>query len=126
MKKLMIAAVVAAVMALPAVCTAAAGVTLEWDANTEIDLKGYRIHWGTAERTYTQHVDVGNVTTYTVTGLADGTWYFAATAYNTSGIESAYSNEVFTLVNSIPPAVPARMRVTKVNVTAEVQILEQR
>ena len=40
-------------------------------------------------------VDVGNVTTYTVTGLADGaTYYFAVTAYDSVGNESGYSNEV--------------------------------
>ena len=81
--------------------TALAGnVTLAWDANTETDLAGYKVHYGTSSRTYTQVIDVGNVTTYTVTALATGTYYFAVTAYNTSRAESDYSNEVSTPVGT--------------------------
>jgi hypothetical protein len=72
-----------------------AQVTLAWDRNTEIDLAGYKIYYGTGSRVYNWFIDVGNVTTHTVTGLADGsTYYFAATAYDTSNIESTYSVEV--------------------------------
>jgi hypothetical protein len=35
------------------------------------------------------------LTSYTLTGLArNSTYYIAATAYNTAGMESGYSNEV--------------------------------
>lgn len=72
-----------------------AEVRLEWNPNTEPDLAGYRIHYGTASGSYTSRVDVGNVTAYMVSGLADGIrYYFAATAYDTSANESGYSNEV--------------------------------
>jgi hypothetical protein len=72
-----------------------AQVTLAWDRNTEIDLAGYKIYYGTGSRVYNWFIDVGNVTTHTVTGLTDGsTYYFAATAYDTSNIESTYSVEV--------------------------------
>ena len=38
---------------------------------------------------------MGNVTAYTITGLASGTqYYFAVTAFDTLGVESLYSNEV--------------------------------
>lgn len=74
--------------------------TLTWDPVTDPSLRGYRIYYGTAARTYVQPagqgVDVGNVTTFTVTGLGRGTrYYFAATAFDTSNNESVYSNEVF-------------------------------
>ena len=70
-------------------------VTLAWDPNSEPDLAGYEIYYGTASRNYSFHIDVGNVTTYTLTGLQPGvTYYFAATAYNAQGLESDYSNEV--------------------------------
>jgi len=74
--------------------------TLTWDPVTHPDLSGYRIYYGTAAGSYIQPagkgVDVGNVTTYTVTGLGRGTrYYFAATAFDTSNNESIYSNEVF-------------------------------
>jgi hypothetical protein len=73
----------------------AAEATLAWDPNTESDLAGYRVHYGTDSGSYTVHTDVHNVTTYTVTGLIAGqTYYFAASAYDSSGNESGYSNQV--------------------------------
>ena len=86
--------------------------TLAWDANTESDLAGYKIHYGTASNSYSVHIDVNNVTTYTVAGLTAGqTYYFAATAYDASGNESGYSNSVSYAVpspNGAPstPAIP--------------------
>jgi hypothetical protein len=69
--------------------------TLEWDPNSEPDLAGYKLHYGLASGSYTSVVDVGNQTSYTLTGLTAGTtYYIAATAYNTSGLQSTYSNEV--------------------------------
>src|SRR5208283_4138058 len=59
------------------------------------DLAGYTVYYGTASGNYTQNVNVGNVTTYTVSSLAAGTtYYFAAAAFDSSGNQSAYSNEV--------------------------------
>ncbi len=69
-------------------------VTLSWDANTESDLAGYKVYYGTSSRNYTETIDVGNTTTYQITGLSEGTYYFAVTAYDTSGNESDYSEEV--------------------------------
>lgn len=72
-----------------------ASVTLAWDANIEPDLAGYKMHHGLESRKYTTRIDVGNVTTSVVNKLEEGvTYYFAVTAYNTSGLESDYSNEV--------------------------------
>ena len=73
----------------------AADVTLAWNPNTEEDLAGYRIYYGTASGDYDYTLEVGNQTEYTVTGLEEGLlYYFAATAYNLSWNESGYSNEV--------------------------------
>lgn len=69
-------------------------VKLAWDANTETNLSGYKVYYGTSSRTYGTPINAGNVTTYTVTNLSNGTYYFAVTAYNTTGQESGYSNEV--------------------------------
>ncbi len=76
--------------------------TLTWNApatNTDgtplTDLSGYKIYYGTASGNYSQTIDVGGITSSTVSNLTDGTtYYFAVTAYDTSGNESAYSNEV--------------------------------
>ena len=85
----------------------AAQVTLAWDANTENGLVGYRIHSGSTSGSYSMHIDVHNVTTYTVTGLTEGqTYYFAATAYDSAGNESGYSNSVsFTIPLGQQPGV---------------------
>ncbi len=70
-------------------------VTLEWDPNTEPNLAGYRLYVGTASGVYDSSIDSGLATTCAVPGLLSGhTYYFAATARNTSGAESAKSNEV--------------------------------
>ncbi len=71
-------------------------IAVTWDPNTEADLAGYRVYYGSSPGTYDQNVDVGNVTSYTLTGLADcATWYVAVKAYDTEGLESLdYSNEI--------------------------------
>jgi hypothetical protein len=75
-------------------------VTLAWDPPTTNvdgtpieDLTGYKIHYGTSSRTYAVSIDVGNVTSYRIDNLPSGTYYFGATAYNSSGCQSEYSNE---------------------------------
>jgi len=96
-------------------------VTLSWEAGSEPDLAGYKIHYGTASNSYTVHIDVNNVTTYTVTGLTAGqTYHFAATAYDSSGNESEYSNSVsqaFSAVNAAPttPSTPTGSSSAAVN-----------
>lgn len=70
-------------------------IKLAWDSNTDADVAGYKIHYGTATGTYDHVIDVGNVTAYHLTGLKQGQTYFiVVTAYNTSNQESDYSNEV--------------------------------
>lgn len=72
-----------------------AQVTFAWEKNSESNIAGYKIYYGTGSRAYNWFVDVGNATTYTITGLADGsTYYFAATAYDKSKKESKHSSEV--------------------------------
>jgi len=71
-------------------------VSLAWDANTEPDLAGYRIHYGTSSGRYTLSADVvGGVNTGSIPNLqADTTYYFVVTAYDLAGNESQPSNEV--------------------------------
>ena len=79
-----------------------AQVTAEWDPNSEATLAGYKIYYGTQSRSYTFSRDVGNQTSYIITGLAAGTTYFfAATAYDKDGNETDYSKEV---IYTIPAA----------------------
>lgn len=74
--------------------------TTNADGTTLTDLAGYKIYYGTSTGNYSTVITVGNVTTYTVTGLTDNiTYYFATTAYDTSGNESSFSNEVSKIIS---------------------------
>ena len=91
-----------------ALCT---DITIAWDANNESNLAGYILFYGTSSRSYSNSIDVGNNTQYTLTGLIDGTtYYFAAKAYNTFDIKSDHSKElVYTLpVANSAPNTPAK------------------
>ncbi|MBZ0156183.1 MAG: fibronectin type III domain-containing protein, partial [Alphaproteobacteria bacterium] len=95
-----------AALAIPLLLLAApdafsASAALSWDApttNTDgsplTDLAGYKLYYGTSSGSYSQTINVGTTSSYTVTGLLGGTYYFAVTAYDSEGNESAYSNEV--------------------------------
>jgi hypothetical protein len=81
-------------------------VTLAWNANTEPDLAGYHVYYGTVSRG--TKTDPNNFfyedcmraipkarTTITIDKIAPGqTFYFGVTAYDTAGNESSFSNEV--------------------------------
>jgi hypothetical protein len=85
----------------------AASVSLAWDANTEADLAGYRVVYGTLPGTYTEEIDVGKRTTFTVSDLTAGRiYYFAVKAYNTAGLVSAPSNEVWAWLPGLPELPP--------------------
>ncbi len=91
-------------------------VGLAWDANKEGDLAGYKVHQGSQSGQYTAVADVGKVTTYSVPVMGVGQYFFAVTAYNASGTESGFSNEVSQLVLPGNVTVPAAPNVTGPNV----------
>jgi hypothetical protein len=74
--------------------------TLSWTAPTAntngtpvTTLTGFHIYYGTSENALTQSIAVSGAktTTYEITGLASGTWYFAVAADAADGTESARS-----------------------------------
>ena len=76
-------------------------VTLGLTAPTEnidgaplTDLAGYRIYWGTApgQYSYSAKLDNPGLTSYLVERLSATTWYFVATAVNSQGVESEFSD----------------------------------
>jgi hypothetical protein len=81
-------------MALPTLAQAST-VTIAWNANTESNIGGYLVFFGTRSGNYDGNVDVGRVTS-AVVNAADSTktYYFAVAAYSTSGLRSAFSAEV--------------------------------
>ena len=79
---------------LSAIAPPGQSVTLAWDQTTDPYVGGCRTYYGVASPAYTNMVDVGNATDASIPGLVEATtYYFAATAYNTIGLESDYSNE---------------------------------
>jgi len=91
----------------------AAQVQLAWvatktnkDGTPLTDLAGYKLYYGQTSRSYSSIVDVGNQTTYTLSGLEGGKiYYFSVTAYDTSGNESDYSMEVSAIPSLEAPPV---------------------
>ena len=87
------------ILSVPAVAGAAT-IALAWNANSEANIAGYRVHYGTQAGSYTTIIDRGNTLTASVTGLAAGTrYYFVVVAYDTNGGQSSFSAEV----NDMPP-----------------------
>jgi len=81
--------------------TTAGSATLHWTAPTAntngsalTNLAGYHIHYGKAPSSMTTSVTVASAgaTSYTISNLASGTWYFAVNAYTTAGANGAFSN----------------------------------
>jgi hypothetical protein len=69
------------------------------DGSPITDLVGYKLYYGTSSGDYTTSVDVGDTLSGYVVGLTHGTtYYFAVTAYDISGNESAYSDEFSKLI----------------------------
>ena len=61
-------------------------VSLGWDKNPEGDVMGYKVYFGTASGVYGQFEDVSE-TTASVSDLPVGVrYYFAVTAYDSSGL----------------------------------------
>lgn len=80
----------------------AATVSLAWDPpvnNTDgspvANLAGYRLYYGTNSQVYFGQIMAGLTPTATVSNLQEGvTYYFAAVAFNETGVESSYSEEI--------------------------------
>ena len=79
------------------VCAGAAGaerLTLAWDPSSSAAVSGYRLYYGTNTRSYQFATNAGLVLTQSVVLPWRGRWFFAATAYDTNGLESDFSSEV--------------------------------
>jgi hypothetical protein len=78
---------------------ATGSVTLAWNASTDPSVAGYNVYYGGASGNYTNEICAGNATDATISGLVEGTtYYFVATTYAASGMESSFSSEVPCLV----------------------------
>jgi hypothetical protein len=86
--------------AISVVQTASGTATLAWtipttrtDGTVLSNLAGFNIYWGTSPGSLPNKVSIANptVSTYIFDNLSSGTYYFVATAYDASGLESAYT-----------------------------------
>ncbi len=82
--------------------------TLNWtpptqntDGSVLSDLAGFKIYYGTSLGNYPNQITINNpgVTTYVVDNLSPITWYFVATSFNSSGVESYFSNVASKTIN---------------------------
>ena len=102
----------------PLASLAAGSVTLAWDASPGTNvIANYKIYYGVASGTYTNTASAGTNTTLSISNLVEGkTYYFAATAVDTYGLESDYSTEVSTVIpvkpTNQPPTLNALANVT--------------
>lgn len=83
------------------VTAAADSISLSWtpptqnsDGSSLNDLAGYDIYYGTDPAGLNQKIVLTSpgATSYLVTGLAPGTWYFVVKSLSSSGVESVSSN----------------------------------
>lgn len=83
-------------------------VSLSWTPPTQnsdnsplADLAAYKIYYGIAEGEYPNAIQINNpgISTYVVEGLAANTYYFVATAINSNGTESDFSNVAIYVLN---------------------------
>jgi plastocyanin len=89
---------------------AESSVTLAWDRSPDAGVVGYNLYYGGNSRSYTNRISIGNTNLATISQLTPGgTYYFTATALNSAGLESDYSNETsYTVTNSLLPAVTSQ------------------
>ena len=85
---------VAMLMLVGAVAAGAERLTLAWDPSPSAGVSGYRLYWGTNTRAYQFVTNAGLVLTQSVVLPHGARWFFAATACDTNGLESDFSNEV--------------------------------
>jgi len=93
--------VLTASLACSCVTALAGEVGLAWDGKTEPEIVGYKIYYGVVSTGEVRSIDVGNVTTYRVTGLDPDTYHLCVTAYDLPGNETGCSN-VVSITLSLP------------------------
>jgi hypothetical protein len=106
--------------ALSTTVQAAGSVTLAWNQSSDTNVAGYNVYYGGASGAYNNEVSAGNATNATISGLVQGTtYYFVATTYTSSGLESPFSSEVSYTVPILPGVqlrvTPAKQFILTVN-----------
>jgi len=80
---------------LGVVSAMADSLTITWEPNTEPDLAGYFVYYGTKDRPYGNRIDVGGQTQYFIQNLKPGeTYYVSVTAVDTAHNESVFLEQI--------------------------------
>jgi hypothetical protein len=81
--------------------------TLSWippttnaNGTTLTNLAGYLVHYGTNAASLAETITIANpgISTYVISNISPGTWFFSVTAFNTSKVESHFSNIVHKMI----------------------------
>ena len=87
--------------AIDVVATASGSIVVSWNPPVERtdgsplrDLAGFKIYFGTHPGEYPQSVTIANpgITTYLIEELTPATYFVVATSFDSSGVESPFSN----------------------------------
>lgn len=79
-------------------------VVIEWRANKEKDIAGYRVYFGLSSGQYGPAIDNGKDTTIQFVGMPYSTQFFlSVTAYDSSKNESLRSQEITWITGGAPP-----------------------
>jgi hypothetical protein len=83
------------------VATALGSATLSWESPTQradgsplMNLAGFKIYWGMDPDGLSNSMTIANpgLTSFMIEQLVPAKWYFVATAFDTEGLESSFSN----------------------------------
>ena len=105
--------------------SAVGAATASWDANTEPDVAGYKLSYGTQSGVHTVVIDVGKVTTYRFYPSPGRRYYVVVQAYNIAGQLSSKSAEVVIdvpLSNLSPSLAQPANQTTTVNANASLAL----
>ncbi|MDZ7363197.1 MAG: fibronectin type III domain-containing protein [candidate division KSB1 bacterium] len=79
------------ILLLSVVSAMADSLTITWEPNTEPDLAGYFVYYGTKDRPHGHRIHVGRQTQYFIQNLKAGeTYYVSVTAVDTAHNESVF------------------------------------
>lgn len=125
LQRMLMSSALGAIMAFGLTGTGqASSVKLQWDPSTDSALAGYRVYYSAdnAPLEGVSPIEAGTQTSMTVSGLDPLHAYnFAVTAYNSSGVESTFSN-VVTLAEQTPPTVSIVSPASGASVSGSVSI----